>query len=351
MLLPIFQPDNTALDTVRNAKRASRNYARLMTKRLELFLLVKKLRATKGWAERNKHNKRVQRTQHKRAQRIQQEIILLKSEVRSAKKRVGDASEMGTLPDFVIIGAMKCGTTFLYNLLAQHPHVDAAAAKELHYFNSHFDEGIEWYRRYFPQQRWKAGRRTITGEATPYLHRLPVPKRMAEVIPQARLIVLLRNPVDRTYSDYLHMRTKRWYKKGWETRTFEEAIEAEKAWLLDKGGEDKTFKKDHTSLGYGPCRYLPRSIYIDQLLHWSGFFSEEQMLVLKSEDLFERTLETLQFVLDFLDLPHWEPEAMEIPNKGRYEREMHPGTRQQLEEYFEPHNRRLYEYLGVDFGW
>src|SRR5215217_3863600 len=117
--------------------------------------------------------------------------------------QAADGSETGALPDFIIIGGKKCGTTFLYNLLTQHPHVEPAAKKELHYFDTLFGEGIEWYRRCFPPPRWKDGRRTFTGEGTPYLHRSSaVPERMAEMLPQARLIALLRNPADRAYSDY-----------------------------------------------------------------------------------------------------------------------------------------------------
>jgi hypothetical protein len=99
-------------------------------------------------------------------------------------------------------------------------------------------------------------------------------------------------------------------------------------------------------------------------VRWSKFFDKEQMLVLKSEDFFKRPEEILKAVYAFLDLPDWEPEAPEPRderkkekrartkrNKGRYEQEMDPATRRRLEEYFEPHNRRLYEYLGVDFGW
>jgi hypothetical protein len=90
---------------------------------------------------------------------------------------------------------------------------------------------------------------------------------------------------------------------------------------------------------------------VDDLLHWSRFFSDEQMLVLKSEDFFESPQKTLTAVLDFLDLPDWEPEAWESGKKRRYEEEMDPATRRRLEEYFEPHNKRLYDFLGVDFGW
>jgi len=74
------------------------------------------------------------------------------------------------------------------------------------------------------------------------------------------------------------------------------------------------------------------------------------MLVLKSEDFFERELDTLKLVLDFLDLPDWQPEVVEVRGEGHYEQEMDPATRRWLEEYFDPYNRRLYEYLGVDLG-
>jgi hypothetical protein len=101
---------------------------------------------------------------------------------------------------------------------------------------------------------------------------------------------------------------------------------------------------------------LSRGVYVNQLLRWSEFFRKEQMLVLKSEDFFERPVETLKVVLDYLDLPEWEPKASELQNKkrrheGGYEQQMDPSTRRRLKAFFEPHNRRLYDYLGVDFGW
>ena len=271
----------------------------------------------------------------KRKKTLQQEIFQLEKELRAAKEEPGknEGPQTGALPDFLVIGIKKGGTSFLYHLLSQHPCVEPAASKELHYFDYLFEEGVEWYRRCFPVPRRKDGRRTITGEATPYLDWLGAPEKVAGVVPQVRLIALLRDPVDRAYSEYQMV-----VRKGRETRTFEEVVEAErKAWprAADSG-------------------YLYRGVYVDHLLRWSTFFAREQMLVLKSEDLFERPRETLKLVLDFLDLPDWEPEASQLVsrrNKGEYEQKMDPSTRRRLEEYFEPHNQRLYDYLGVDFGW
>jgi hypothetical protein len=288
----------------------------------------------------------------KRKKRAQQEIFHLERELAAAK---GQRAVAGALPDFVIIGEKKCGTTFFYHLLSQHPFVEPTAKKELHFFDAHFDLGVEWYRQCFPAPRWEHGRKTITGEATPYMSHRLAPGRMAEVVPGAQLIALLRNPVERTYSDYQQM-----VRKGREPRTFEEAIEAaEKVRSLGRGGEAAE-REDRVNSGAKRHRYLSRSIYVDQLMRWAEFFPNEQMLILKSEDLFENPQDTLQSVLNFLDLPDWGPEASEIRkerkerdkrNPGGYEGGIDPSTRRRLEEYFEPHNKRLYDYLGTDFGW
>ena len=266
------------------------------------------------------------------------EIFHLKNELDAMKVLVENArdvplaeqlsGDIGALPDFVIIGAQKGGTSFLYYLLTRHPLVEPAARKELHFFDQpeHFDKGAEWYRRCFPRVGSKDGQRSITGEATPYyLFDPPVAERMAKIVPKTQLIALLRNPIDRAYSHY-QMQVKR----GTEPRSFEEAIE-----------------QQHSS-------YVSRGIYVDQLLRWFEFFSKEQMLILKSEDFFERPVETLKVVLTFLDLPDWQPEASELQQRrhtGTYSQKMDPATRRRLEAYFEPYNQRLYEYLDVDFGW
>jgi Sulfotransferase domain len=287
---------------------------------------------------------RAARIERKRGKKTaQQEIFELERELRFAKERTAGEPLTGALPDFVVIGTAKGGTSYFYHLLTQHPYVEPAAAKELHFFGSHFDEGVEWYRRCFPASRWKEGRKTITGEATPYLGNPNVPERMARVIPRARLIALLRNPVDRAYSMYHHR-----VRHGWETRTFEEAIEAEEARMLEARRDESAIRDEGSS-------YLRRGVYVDQLLRWTKFFSDDQMLILKSEDFFERPQNTLRLALEFLGLPNWEFEASEVVpkkrNKGSYEDQMNPATRRRLEEYFEPHNRRLYDFLGVDFGW
>jgi hypothetical protein len=316
----------------------------LRDKRREFRRLKEDVRAATDAAERAELKRK------RRAAR--RELLELEKGLDAAmSRRAANASGVGALPDFVIVGASRSGTTSLYHVLADHPFVEPAESKELHFFDTHFREGIGWYRSCFPSPRWKDGRSTLTGEATPYYLLHPhAARRMADVVPRARLIALLRNPVDRAYSQYQQQ-----VKRGREPLTFAQAIEAEEARLE---GEWNRMLEDEEYDSYNLQRYsyLLRGVYADQLLRWRKLFSAEQMLVLKSEDFFERPRETLKRVLRFLDLPDWEPETpgpgqQYRRNQGVYRGGMDPATRSKLENYFEPHNRRLYELLGTDFGW
>src|SRR5215211_4450364 len=241
----------------------------------------------------------------------------------------------GPLPDFVVIGTQKGGTSFFYRLLTEHPLVRGAAAKELHFFDNKFSEGVGWYRRCFSEGKRIDGHRTITGEASPkYLFDPQVPERMARIVPEARLIALLRNPVDRAYSHY-QMEMSR----GKEARSFEEATEEE---MTSAKGEGNTVDVAHA--------YLRRGLYAEQLERFSFFSNRDRLLVIKSEDLFTRRLEVLDRVLTFLKLPPFESTLAPPAGSATYE-PMDPGTRRRLEVFFAPHNERLYELLSTDFGW
>ena len=123
-------------------------------------------------------------------------------------------SPLRSLPDFVIIGAMKSGTTSLYDFLIKHPAIAPAAKKEVMYFSTWYKYklGKLWYRSNFPTNLSRSAfykkttQRLLSGEASPpYLFYPMVPGRMKGVLPDVKLIVILRNPVDRAYSHYHHM--------------------------------------------------------------------------------------------------------------------------------------------------
>jgi hypothetical protein len=261
------------------------------------------------------------------------------------RSTVAGGSGEGALPDFLIIGAQKCGTTFLYHLLCQHPYVEPATTKEVHFFDTNFAEGVQWYRSHFSPPSQQDGRKILTGESSPYyIYHPHAARRAAKVVPRAKLIALLRNPVDRAYSDYNHK-----FREAREHLSFEEAIEAEEDRL--RGEKEKLLAdEDYHSPKYRKYSYLSRGIYVDQLVEWDRHFDRDQLLVLKSEDFFENPRESYERVLGFLGLPMWQAGASGQRNEGEYG-EMTLATRRRLEAYFEPHNHRLYEFLGVDFGW
>jgi lipopolysaccharide transport system ATP-binding protein len=197
----------------------------------------------------------------------------------------------GPLPDFVVLGTQRGGTSFFYRLLTKHPLVRGAAAKELHFFDNKFSEGVGWYRRCFSKGERVHGQRTITGEASPkYLFDPQVPERMARIVPEARLIALLRNPVDRAYSHY-----QLEVGRGREARSFEEATQEE---MTSAKGEGNTVDVAHA--------YLRRGLYAEQLERFSFFSNRDRLLVVKSENLFTRRLEVLERVWRFLGLPPFE---------------------------------------------
>ena len=354
----IFHIARSAVPGIRK-RHMSGKQEELKNKKQEMAQIRKEMRAAKEQQGETFEQRKIFKDKKREMQSKKREIFQLKQELRTARRQKTDAPDngkpsagaavepkTGSLPDFVIIGAQKSGTTTFHYLLAQHPLVRPPVYKELHFFDRHFDEGVEWYRRCFPPPRLKDGHETITGEATPsYLLNPLVPERAAGVVPQAQLIALLRNPADRAYSQY-----QKRVRLGVETRSFEEAVDEEAKRLLDEGYEMLEDER-YADSEHRPSSYLARGLYAEQLLRWSEFYDRDQMLVLKSEDFFERPQEGLKAAQDFLGLPEWEPEALENRNKGSYESGMDPATRRRLEEYFEPHNQKLYEYLGKDFGW
>lgn len=262
-------------------------------------------------------------------------------------------SRIQLLPDFIIIGAQRCGTTSLYRNLVQHPCVAPAIFKEVHFFDNNFMKGIAWYRAHFPSFLHKyyveqiRKQELVTGESSPYYIFHPhASKRILETVPQVKLIALLRNPVDRAYSHFRHE-----VRLGVETLPFEDVMGREEERLrgeIEKMLEDEnyySFNHEHYS-------YLSRGIYVDQLKIWMKNFPKEQILILKSEDFFNNPSAVFGQIIEFLRLPNWEPKEYRKYNVGYYARaHMDATIRKRLIDYFEPHNQRLYEYLGVNFGW
>lgn len=260
-------------------------------------------------------------------------------------------SSVRTLPDFLIVGAQKCGTTSLYNYLTEHPCVMPAVMKEVHFFDVNFNKSTIWYRSFFPTVVIKNyfkriyKRNLITGESSPYyLFHPHVPKRIFSILPNVKIVMLLRNPVDRAYSHY-----NQEVKLRFEYLSFKEAIELEQERL---NGEVEKILEDENyySYNHGHYSYLARGIYVDQIKNWLRFFSKKQVLILRSEDFFRNPAKITKKIFKFLEIPNWSDIKYKKFAEGSYKK-MDNEIRENLIRYFKLHNQRLYKFLGKDFKW
>ena len=251
-----------------------------------------------------------------------------------------------SLPDFIIIGAQKCGTTSLYNFLVQHPHINSAIQKEIHFFDQRYSKGMNWYRSRFPF----LSKGAMTGEASPnYIFDPHTPKRIFEHLPSIKLIVLLRNPVDRTYSHYHHnLRANQWDKDR-ETLSFEEAIWQEGDRLSGEL-EKMLANQDYFSHKRKHYSYLARGIYAEQLERWFDVFPRSSFFIIEDQELYSNTEATLQKICEFLELSDYRFSNYRRLNALNYS-DMNNATRRDLIDYFKPHNARLYKLLEKEFDW
>lgn len=260
------------------------------------------------------------------------------------------------LPDLLIIGGQRCGTSSLYKYLSAHPLIVPSLRKEIRYFNRHHGKGDAWYRAHFASRAHRRllarrhGRAPLTFEATPaYLFHPLAPARAFAVVPDARLVAVLRNPVDRALSHYHHS-----VRRGWEPLSFADALAAE-ADRLAGHAERLASEPTYTSNDYLRYSYTARGFYAEQLERWLACYGRERLLVLRSEDLFERPVDTLHRLLGFLGLPAWAPGRLANHSYGGAPRpardEMAPALRAELEDRFRASNRRLVELVGGDVSW
>ena len=258
------------------------------------------------------------------------------------------------LPGFLIVGAERCGTTSIFDVLRQHPAVFSATLprKEVHYFDYKYHRGLAWYQCHFPLTvrarlaARRAGTAPVAFEATAnYLFDANAPERINRDLPGVKLLALVRDPVERAYSAHAHQ-----VGYGYETESFERALELEDARLqgeAERLAADPAYasrsSRDHHS-------YRTRGQYADQLERLERIFGRDRIHVIDSGDFFADPGPAYDQVLDFLGLPH-RGDIVFTPRNARPRSPMPETVRAALEEHFRPYDQRLTAWLGHEPSW
>lgn len=211
------------------------------------------------------------------------------------------------LPDFLIIGGQRCGTSSLYKYLGAHPQIVPSLRKETHYFSTEYGRGMDWYRAHFPAARAMAALSSWRGpcqtfEATPdYLFDPRAPERVASCLPTAKFIVILRDPVARAYSHWQHVR-----RIGLESLSFEDAVAMEPERIGDASSSLR-HGETHDSKRALLYSYVSRGYYAEQLERWLSEFPSERFLILDAEELYGQPDRTLHEICRFIGVGEWAP--------------------------------------------
>lgn len=255
------------------------------------------------------------------------------------------------LPKCIIIGMRKGGTRALLHFLSLHPDVQVST-KEIHYFdkNENYFEGEGWYRKHLPMSYGDQ----LTIEKTPgYFHSKDAPERIFQFNSTIKLILIVREPVDRAVSDHLQLMDKK-TRRGKETFSFEDMA-------LTEEGEINT--------SYKP---IERSVYYNFMKKWLKFFQLEQILIVDGKKLTRNPFEVVQKVESYLGLPHKIKKESFVfdrtkgffciknemsghrclnKTKGRKHPELDNETVAKLKEYFKPYNTMFFDQVGQTFKW
>jgi hypothetical protein len=254
------------------------------------------------------------------------------------------------LPDFLIIGAQKSATTSLLAYIGAHVDVRLGVKKTAHFFDLRFDRGVRWYARHFPHIRAlpfrllpfgaSADREWLTGESCPsYMFLAEVPGRVREVLPDVKIIAILRDPVDRLISQYLHE-----HRKNRAPDSFEKFIAPSRHSEWPPVGEVE-YVRQHCA--------VPRGFYEDQLRHWLKFFPANRLCTLSFEELVQEPTRALNRVFSFLGLASQPVDTSVVFNRnmGKGFSGIDSTLRTELAELYRRKNAGLEDLVGRPLAW
>jgi hypothetical protein len=257
----------------------------------------------------------------------------------------GITAPLRVLPDFIVVGFGKAGTTTLYHYLSEHPCIMKSSHDHLGFFDSNFELGLNFYKSFFPTKFSKFFLKYTkkcfrTYDVTASYIREPLSaKRILKTLPKIKLIIICRNPVDVAYSYYFNDPS---LKGG---LSFEEAIKNEIKMVENEIKNSKNYPRNLLEKSF-----LARAIYYEQIEIWYELFPKNQLLVIEAEDLAKDHIKTFNKIFDFLDLPRYDIKNFEKQNVSKYP-PIKEETRKFLIDYFKPYNEKLYKLINENYDW
>jgi hypothetical protein len=277
----------------------------------------------------------------------------LQPAARSVYLRLGPAtSSLRMVPSFLVIGGQRCGTTSIFKALSAHPQVmRPPVEKGTDYYTLWHDRGLDWYRGHFPMQSVSRLRTSRAGgpvafeACTYYMFHPCAIERIAQDFPDIKLVVMLRDPVERAYSAYKHEHAREFDTEA----DFSRALELEDERVR---GEEERLKADsgYQSFAWRHHAYARRGQYAEQLERVFNHFSRDQVHVMQSEVFFEQPEAEFTGLVRFLGLTPWAPPHFDQHN-ARPGRPMPDDARSRLSEHFRDHDQRLADLLHERPRW
>jgi hypothetical protein len=286
--------------------------------------------------------------------------------------------EAGTrkAPSFIILGAQKSGTTSLHSYICQHPLVLAGKRRETHYFDWRWasdasvttaEQHYQYYLNFYHSDVLRTRPSLLTGESTPsyLLHSDVVIPRIKLVVPWVRMLVILRDPVDRAFSQYqMCVSTEGTDEQkrvrgmsSYVSKSFTQVVREEIQAVTDAGLTPTSSMREYREaikdlpMGHGGHSLILRGCYCLQLEPWLEAFPGDQIKIMSIADIkgsAQKVNQSMAGVYSFIDLPPHDIEDVEPKNTRAYD-PLDQDVRVLLQQFYEPYNQRLFELLGVTY--
>ena len=260
------------------------------------------------------------------------------------RKFKGITAAQRKLPDFLVIGGKRCGTTTLFEFLRQHQMIAEPVIDHMGFFDDNYSIGINYYKSFFPIKTEETAKKLDYDVTTSYLTSPFVAERVAKEIPNVKIIVLLRNPTSRAWSDYNASQ-----KKDASEEEFQTYIDDELQELEASDFEEKVSKNDYNMSEPFP-NFIKKGLYSVYLKKWLKLFPRKNFLFISTESFSNDENKVFKQIFDFLGLSNFEIHKLQRMSKGNYEK-LNPKIKNKLDLFFAPHNDELFKLINEKYDW